>query len=68
MSVPTAGAPSALVHGIDAHGYLVTLLNNRGRAFKRNGKYNLAMFHRARRNWCDPSPPSIADARAEYVA
>jgi hypothetical protein len=60
--------PMAVVHGVDADGDLIAMKKNRGRAFKRDGEYNLAMSPRSPIEWCDPAPLSIADARAEYVA
>jgi hypothetical protein len=57
-----------IVHGLDAGGDLVMMKKNRGRAFKRDGEYNLTASPRSPLEWCDPSPLSIADARAEYVA
>jgi hypothetical protein len=65
---PTATKPRPLVYGIDADGDLVEMKKNRGRAFKRDGEYRLAMSPRSPLEWCSPTPLTIADARAEYVA
>jgi hypothetical protein len=64
----TKTKPRPLVYGIDAEGDLVAMKRNEGRALKRDGAFNLAMSPRSPIEWCDPSPLSIADARAEYVA
>jgi hypothetical protein len=57
-----------IVHGTDAGGDVVMMKKNRGRAFKRDGEYDLALTPRSPLEWCDPSPLTIADARAEYIA
>ena len=65
MFALTATKPRALVYGLDAAGDLVMLRRNEGRALKRDGEYNPFRSPRSPLQWCNPSPPSIADARAE---
>lgn len=55
-----------LVYGVDDAGDVVELSPHRGRKAQQIGLYDPDMSPRSPLNWCDPSPLSIAHARAEY--